>query len=62
MFRVLGRVLETEKLMIRDWVKLLEPPSTQTQRSFVGEVPAELVDGGRLDIWDGECWRLRRCR
>ena len=40
--------------MIRDWVKLLEPSSTQTQPSFVREVPAELVDGGRLDTWDGE--------
>ena len=52
--RVLGRVLEPEKSMNRDWVKLPEPSTTQTQPSFVGEVPAELVDEGRLDAWDGE--------
>ena len=54
MFRVLGRVLETEKSMIRDCVKLPEPSTTQTQPSFVGEVSAELVDEGRLDARDGE--------
>ena len=36
-------------------MKLPEPSTTQTQPSFVGEVPAELVDEGRLDEdWDGE--------
>lgn len=40
--------------MVRDWVKLPEPPTTQTQPSFVGEVPAELVDEGGLDAWDAE--------
>ena len=40
--------------MVRDWAKLPEPSTTQTQPSFVGEVPAELVDEGRLDGWDGE--------
>ena len=49
MFRVLGRVLVTEKSMVKDWVKLPEPSTTQTQPSFVGEVSAELVDEGRLD-------------
>ena len=49
MLSVLGSVLETEKSMIRDWVKLPEPSTTQTQPSFVGEVAAELVDEGRLD-------------
>lgn len=54
MYRVLGRVFETEKSMVRDWVKLPEPSTTQTQPSFVGEVPAELVNEGGLDAWDGE--------
>lgn len=54
MLRVLGRVLETEKSMVRDWVKLPEPSTTQMQPSFVGEIPAELVDEGRLDNWDEE--------
>ena len=40
--------------MVRDWVKLPEPSTTQTQPSFVGGVPAEPADGGRLDASDGE--------
>lgn len=54
MARVLGRALETEKSMVRDCVKLTEPSTTQTQPSFVGEVPAELVDEGKLGAWVGE--------
>ena len=48
MLRELGRVVDAEKSMVRDWVKLSEPSTTHTQPSFVGGEPAELVDGGEL--------------
>ena len=56
MLRVLGRVLVTEKSMVRDWVKLPEPSTAQMQPSFTAgcEAPAELGDEGTPDDWDGE--------
>ncbi len=52
----LGKALEMEKSMVREWVKLPEPSTVQRQPSFVaeGELPAEPVVGGRGDAGCGD--------